>query len=185
VFSFDDALAPVMARIGRRIPGLRWTHGGGALALGEAVRDGEAVRLVATRLIEADRTLVFLLAQSAAERAASAGPPAEHLLAELPPYPGSEPTFFARDDRTHMSLAVAASVASAPRIQAFYRNELTAAGWVPALPAGGGAQALQLYVREGHLCGVLVHADEEPGQNRIAVLHKRFGQGRGPGGGAL
>ncbi len=104
----------------------------------------------------------------------------------IPAYPGSEPVFFAEDENTRMSMAIAKTNASTAGVRKFFESSLTASGWTLAFPGNRARQtglsapspqahSMPVYLRSGEICCVLVAPSKIPGHSRITLLHKRQG----------
>jgi hypothetical protein len=177
VFGFEAAIEDV-ARDMRRLYGLPPTAlTGGSFTSAEAVADGRHLRLILLRPGSRVQTLLFRIEQSAEDHRASGQPPQTHLLTEVPPFPGSLPSFYMLDASTSTSIAIAATTASAAEVHAFYRSSLAADGWQPALPGMGPAPApgAVVYLRGPEICCCYADTGRDGGATRITLLHKRQG----------
>jgi hypothetical protein len=177
VFGFEAAIEDV-ARDLRRLYGLPPTaFAGGSFATADATTDGRHLRLILLQPGSRVQTLLLRIEQSAEDYRASARPPQEHHLADVPPFPGSAPTFFMLDAGTSTAIAIASTTAAAGEIQAFYRSRLAAEGWQPALPGTGAPPAggAVVYLRGPEICCCYADTGRDGHTTRITLLHKRQG----------
>ena len=133
---------------------------------------GDSVtRLLVFRPGDTGTTLVVGIEQSRKAFLDSRRAPGRHRLAEIPPYPGSAPGFYAENQDTRMKLATLTSGAEAAQIAAFYHAELAGAGWHPVLPPEP-PRAARLFLRRNALCLVMVSEAADRQARHIVLLHK-------------
>jgi hypothetical protein len=177
VFGFEASLDDV-ARDLRRLFGLPPSaFAGGSFATANATSEGRHLRFILLQPSSRVQTLVFKIEQSAEEHRASGQPPTGHLLTEVPPFPGSVPSFYMLDDSTSTAIAIASTTAAAGEVHDFYRSRLAAEGWQPALPgtAGPTAGGAVVYLRGPEICCCYADTGRDGGATRITLLHKRQG----------
>lgn len=142
----------------------------GTMAIGSATSGDNVSKFIAFSPGSELMTLVFMFEQSAADAKASGAVPQRHFMEVVPPYPGSDPVFYAKDDNTGMSMEISTSAGGAADARAFFDSSLASAGWHSPMPAQ--SRGLAVFTRGTEICCVLVSADETGGKNRITVLHK-------------
>lgn len=176
VLNYDQPIDTVLRALRSAFRDAEFTHQGGNLAIVRAASRGRSIRLVIAELGGLDRTVVFDLDQSEADAEASTRPPVSAALKDLPPYPAADAVFFAQDDRASMGALVSRTAAGQETVRRFYDQALRGAGWIAATPPQGAtASGLQLYLKRGRVCCVLVSPAREEGLNLITVLHKERG----------
>ncbi len=175
VLSIDDANAQTLAKI-QTIFDLSGTPSPGSTAIYTIHSEHNVVRLVIINLPEAERLLAITIEQSKNAFNSSKQRPIKHLMKSIPPYPGSTPTFFAEDSNTEMQLAVSETTAVREAVWEFYRGKLEADGWTQTLSSEfGHAGTMPFYIRHGEIFCLFVSEGDKPGQQRIAMLHKKLG----------
>jgi len=176
VFSFSGTLEDVVQTLGRAFDVPAFHSGAGNMGFAVIAGELNVLRLLVVRLPRADTTLVFKVDQSPAEYAASAAP-GSHLLAAVPEFPGSNPSFYAEDKHTNMKVALSVASASGNAIRRFYDRRLTADGWKQAMPVNTpGDRGMAVYLKGREICCVVVSsASGGGGENNVALLHKKPG----------
>jgi len=175
VLGFDKPLERVLSALRATFRDAEFTGRDGTMATARIASGRRVIRLLALELA-AGRAVVFDLDQSEAEAEASARPPADAALKDLPAYPGGETVFFVQDDHASLGAVVFRSPAGAETVQRYYAATLPGGGWTPLPLTRGLAEAsLRLYVKNDRLCCVLVEPSRTEGVNRITVLHKERG----------
>ncbi len=110
------------------------------------------------------------------ERPDNLNAPSTHYLNEIPPYPQSEPAFYARDNNTRMELSVSRSNASPGDVRSFYRGAMEANGWrLPAPATANGSIGMSVYLKEKAIACVSVDIEKTSGDTRISLLYKKQG----------
>ena len=176
VVSFDDALDTAAPRIRQTLSLPNSANGNANGALHILREKAVTIRLLLLRMEEAGRTLAIAIEQSNADFEASQAAPSRHQMKALPPYPGSQPIFFAEDSDTRLRVAVSETIAQAETVHSFYDQELRAKGWIPSMPNAPGIDLpLPLYVRRSELCCVAVTPTQSASLQRITLLHKELG----------
>ena len=176
VLGFDDALDTINSQI-RRILALPAANPGeGSSSLHILKGDTTTHRLVLLRFEQTGRALAIAIEQTHAEFLKSTKPPQTHLIKAIPPYPGSTPTFFAKDMNTKLCIAASTTTAATPAVLKFYERELNAKGWTASLTDSRGcATAMPIYHRRSEICLLLVTAGSTPSTQQITLLHKELG----------
>jgi len=178
VFGFDEPLARVTGTLARSFDLPAFAKAEGDLAVASCRSGDRVVRLVAARLFAGGRTLLFALEQSEDQARASRAPPAGNRLGAVPAYPGSEPLFFVKDEKTRAALAVSRTDSGSREVQAFLAGRLADAGWTPVFPASGPGvadvetPAMKVYLRNESVCCLLVQPLPGATGSRITLLHK-------------
>ena len=168
VYGLDLPLGTALRRIGKALNVTFNVSAETSMAVETMDTPSGRLRLIAIAPPDITRTLVFLLEQTRAEAAQSAGPPSTAAVPTVPDFPGSTPLFVATDEKAKAGLAVSTTMAPPEAVAHFYHEHLTAAGWMSALP--GNAQGI--YLRGHSIC--CVQASERERQTHITILHKEL-----------
>ncbi len=177
VFAFDSLINDVKRELGRAF-GTTFTGTGATMAMATVQKSGHVVRLIAIQLGDRFQTLVMKFDQTAAEHKKTGDRPREHLMSELPAYPGSQPAFYAANEDTKTGLAVSEAAAGSPDdVQRYYASHLESEGWQRQAPAdappGQALSSMRIYQRGPRICCVHAIQSPETGRTRITLLHKR------------
>lgn len=170
VFGFDGAMAETTRMLSAAFGMENFNGDSGTMAIGSVSSGDVVTKLIAFSPGSELQTLVFMFEQSAANAKASGDVPQRHFMEVVPPYPGSDPVFYAKNDETGMSLEISTTSGGEGEARAFFESSLADAGWKPAMPEQ--KSGLAVFTRGSEVCCVLVAADETEGRNRITVLHK-------------
>lgn len=175
VFAFDRMIGDVKRKLERAFD-TTFTGGTATMAMTTIKDSGHVIRLVAVQLGNRFQTLVLKFDQTTAEHAKTGDRPRQHLMDEVPAYPASQPAFFAANEDTKMSLAVADAAGSPDQVQRYYEGHMENEGWErktpPGVESGRARSSMQIYQRGARIC--CVHASQSPvtGRTRITLLHK-------------
>ncbi len=176
VFAFDSLVDDVKRKLGRAFK-TTFAGTGTTMAMATVRGGGHVIRLIAIQLGDRFQTLVLKFDQTTAEHAKTGDRPKEHLMAELPAFPGSEPAFFAANEDTKMGLAVSDAAGSPDDIQGYYENHLRSEGWQRKFPPdttqGQALSSMRVYQRGPRICCVHAIQSSRTGRTRITLLHKR------------
>jgi hypothetical protein len=172
VFSFDSHIRRTVTALSAVFKNNSIAYNGGSMAFALFSYDNKYIRLLLLQLDEKSGVMMFKIEQSAEEYEKSKKNPEKHLLEQAPEFPGSTPTFFARNDDTAMSLSVAESKTDPGAIRRFYADRLTSDGWEKMFP---GINDADIYIRANSICYVMVAPAEKGGPGRIILLHKTHG----------
>jgi len=179
VVGFNKKIQDLVEELGRVFKTKDVVFSGGTMGFITARSKGIVVRLTLINLPgDNQKTLVLKLQQTESEFQASSKPPKEHLLKDIPAFPGSEPLFYAADNKSNAGLAVSRTVSDPVTVKDFFSSRLSANGWTPALAASTGQKDLpgmKVFIKEREICCVLVDPLTTEGKSRITILHKRQG----------
>lgn len=177
VFGFDKPIDELVPELKRLFALESVTYSGGTMGFAHASSRELHLRFILLQLGSKVQTLVFKIRQSGDEFERSSEPPQSHLLDEVPGFPASEPSFYMRDESTRTAIAVSSSFASPGEIREFFRSQLSAAGWGPAIPGNDSASdpGLTVYIRGPEICCCLVKPAPDRRRSVITLLHKRQG----------
>jgi hypothetical protein len=189
VYGLDLPLGTALRRVGKALNVAIDASGGASMAVETMDTPSGRLRLVAIAPPDITRTLIFLIEQSRAEADRSSTPPATADLPDVPAFPGSAPLFVATDKKAKAGLAVSSTTAPAEAVENYYREQLTAAGWAPALPGfalratpglPGEARRAKtgIYLKGQNIC--CVQTSERDRQTHITVFHKELSNKPGP-----
>jgi hypothetical protein len=176
VFAFDSLVGDVKRELGQAF-GTTFAGSGATMAMATVKKSGHVIRLIAVQLGDRFQTLVMKFDQTAAEHKKTGDRPKEHLMSEVPAYPGSEPAFYAANDDTKTGLAVSDAAGSPDDVQRYYASHLKSEGWQRQVstdaPPGQAFSSMRIYQQGPRIC--CVHAIQSPqtGHTRITLLHKR------------
>lgn len=172
VFKFTGPLHETAAKLSRIFEGMKFTDTNGSMSFGIARSGDFYIRILLLQPGLKDETIVFKTEQSPDDYERSKAPPLTHMLAEVPEFPGSSPAFFAHNEDTDMSLAVASTRSTETAVRKFYDSELTSAGWAPMFT---GASSTRIYLRGTEVCFVMLAQSCKDGAGKITLLHKKHG----------
>ncbi len=182
VYGLDVPLGTALRHVGRALNVAFDAPGEASMVVETIDIPSGRLRLVAIAPPDITRTLFCLIEQSRAEADRSSSPPATSDLPNVPVFPGSAPLFVATNEKARADLVVSVTVAPPETVRRFYREQLTAAGWLPGLPgaapAGGAAERdgrraeTAIYLRGQNICCVQIA--ERAGQTQITVFHKEL-----------
>jgi len=180
IVGFNKRIAALATELGRVFNTKNIVFSGGSMGLITARANGQVVRLTLINIsADSQKTLVFKLQQTESEFQASSKPPKEQMLKDIPAYPGSDPLFFAADNKANAGLAVSLAATDPASVNSFFASKLAASGWAPAIAGSTAPQAttggMKVYVKDREICCVLVDPLHAEGKSRITVLHKRQG----------
>ena len=175
LFSFQKPLAEVVQELRRAFGDGDFAYQGGTLAQAAVKAEGRVLRLAALRLDSYGQTLVFKVDQSQREFDASQTPAQRPESEGIPSYPGSTPVFYAADKNAQMSLSVETAAGVTESIRPALSAQLAASGWTPAIPARKPkpASGMDVFLKNGEVCCLLVSPSSKPGEARITLLHKK------------
>jgi hypothetical protein len=177
VFNFDSTIDRVIVDLKKTFGSEGFVFSGGTMGHALIKKKGRALRLFAIMLEDQGPTIVFAVEQSLTEFKESGTPPKTETLQGIPVFPGSESVFFAKNDDSGLALAVATSDSSVSGVQGFFKSELSAAGWTPALPevksVSEGPQ-MMIFLKDSRICCVYVDPSEISAKTRITVLDKAY-----------
>ena len=151
---------------------------GSTMAFLTAHADGYVLRLIVIQLGHGEQTLVFTIRQTEADYLASTRPPEIHMLKDMPAFPGSDPLFYAVDDKSQAGVELSTTSSDTDAVHTFFAAQLAASGWVSSIPApatAGTQPAMKVYMRDAEVCCVMVDPSESSAKNRITILHKKRG----------
>lgn len=169
VFSFEKDSATVAGDLKTAAgSGLDFS---GAMGMATVKKDGVVTCILVIALDPRNLTIVFKIDQSEDEYAAS-NKPVQQEIKDLPPYPGSTPVFFAKDENTSTTLGISTADITPTEAYAHYGKSLLAGGW-KQLPPTSAAAGMMIYARTDSIC--CIQAERSEGSNicRITVLHKQ------------
>lgn len=163
-----SAVEPARNITGLRVPGLFdaprtvvTTHGEGAAA----------VRLVSVNLPASDSAVTFAVEPAGLSGSAGEPPPVDI-------FPGSRRIFSGRNELTGTQITVGTTHTAPIAVRKFYKDTLPALNWKPALvqrtfdETGHG---MDVYLRDGALCCIVIDASSNQGENRVTVVYRRVG----------
>lgn len=172
VFSFDLATDRLVNKLQNTFDGSSFEFKGGTMAFG-LIKEGDTVlRLIILQLTAESQALVVKIEQSAADYEASIKPPNEHMIAEIPEFPGSTPVFYARNRDTALQLESSSTRSTPADVNRFYSDRLGAAGWQAPLQ---DASSLRLFMKGPAVCMVFATEPDKTGTSTITLLHKTHG----------
>lgn len=174
VFGFDKPIAATVRELARLFHIENFTYDGGTMAAATVTQDDRILKLIAVTLDNENKTTLFKFEQSVSEAKASGEHPARHFMDIVPPYPGSEPVFYARDNNTGMGMELSSAQGEPATIKSFYNSSLAGSGWKSVVPGGSASSDLAVFVKGAEVCCVFVSSAgaDTPGRSRITVLHK-------------
>jgi hypothetical protein len=176
VLGFDDALDTIHSQIRRILALPAGNPQEGSSSLHILKGDTTTHRLVLLRFEKTGRALAIAIEQTHAEFLKSTKPPRTHLIKAIPPYPGSTPTFFAKDMNTKFCIASSTTTATTPAVLQFYERALSAKGWTASLTDSQGCVTeMPIYHRRSEICLLLVTSGSTPNTQHITLLHKELG----------
>ena len=203
VYSFDKPVTRVVRELRRIFNTDRISYSGGSTTTTLIHSNDRVIRLIMVPLEDYLQTIVFHLEQSARDFNLSSVSPSRHLMKNIPAFPGSKPVFFAKDEATHMSMALSNALSTPEGVYNFFESSLTASGWTPApsrveeparswlptmTPVRDGSNrhaghaprmgGLSFYLRGNEICCLFVHASDIPGESRTLLLYKEQRGGR-------
>ncbi len=173
VFSFEDDVRDVCEALYDSFKAEALRNPTGTLVLAKMESGDPHLTLVVLSTGFGQPTLVFSIAQTAAQARQSRTPP-RNPLPELGTFPGAATVFYARDEEARTGMAVFESDAAPETLEAHYDAHLSARGWLAPLPLKG-SQQLRLYQRKGAVCLVFAVRGPGGGPSRITLLHKELG----------
>jgi hypothetical protein len=173
VFGYHKGMDQLLPDLLRAFKFTSFDYQGGSMASASIENDDTITRFIIVQLTDSQRTLVFALEQSASQSDKSSQPPMEHLMPDIPAFPGSSPTFYARDDNTGMSLAISTVVAEPASIREFYSFSLAASGWMQPFPVQSNDAGMTVFLKANHVACVNVETPEDSALARITLLHKK------------
>ncbi len=172
VFSFSDPTTQLIARLKRLFKDADFKFRGGRMAFC-LTNDGSTVlRMIILKVSDSSQTLLIKVEQTARDYEASKAPPDKHLIREVPEFPGSKPSFYAKNKDTEFQIAASTAPAAPADIAAFYANTLSAQGWENPLQ---DSASLQFFVKGSAVCMVMASRQERTGSSSITLLHKTHG----------
>ncbi|MDD4872564.1 MAG: hypothetical protein PHR77_18595 [Kiritimatiellae bacterium] len=177
VVGFNKSITQLVSELSHIFNTKNIIYSGGTMAFITARTEGFIMRLTVIKLGNNIQTLVFKIQQSEGDFRASAKPPKQHMIKDIPSFPGSEPTFYAADDKSNAGLAVSQTTSDPASVRSFFTSQLASSGWTPAMP-GYSAQngpSMLVFNKEHEICCVMVDPSETAGKNRITLLHKQRG----------
>jgi hypothetical protein len=177
VIGFNKSTTQLVKELGRIFNTKNVIYSGGSMAFITAKAEGYILRLVVIRPGNNTQTLVFKIQQSEADYQASSKPAVQHVIRDIPSFPGSEPVFNAVDEKSNAGLDISQTSADASSIRNFFISQLTSSGWSPALPGYStqGGPSMLVFNKGRGICCVMVDSSEAGGKNRITLLHKQQG----------
>jgi hypothetical protein len=174
--SYDGAFDEVISSIKSNYKGKAFIlHGGNGIAIGLVVSGRQATRLLVSRVDELNsKCIVFTIKQDIEDYRLSTHAPTHHLISEIPAFANSTPTFYMKDESTHMQLAVSSSSSSPTAVHMELSASLASNGWQPAFPlsAARDTPGLMLYMRDREVCCIAVNSSPGLMGTSITMLHK-------------
>ena len=177
LFSVNRPLPPLFRELRRAMRPAVYAYADGGMGQAIVEQGRETTRIIGVHLPEHRQSLLFAITtEDELQRA-----PDRHRLAAIPEYPGSEPLFFAMDRQGGLGVAIATAQAGRREVMAYYRTQLSQAGWTQLFPPASGHRersesALAIFEKGPHMAGVHIEPSQtHPGQARITVLHKQPG----------
>ena len=116
-------------------------------------------------------TLVYEIKQSLKEYLKTLDKPLQHQMDVIPPYPGSEPTYFMHDLGSDTALEVSSSSTSPEAVTDFYHHSLSTSGWRTRL---GDAGSMRIF-EKGRELAMISASEGADGVTRITRVHKKLG----------
>jgi hypothetical protein len=169
VFSFDKAISQVnddlKTAIGADIPP------SGAMGMTTIKKDGNVTRVIVLALDPHATTLVFKIDQTEEEYTAS-NKPSQQQIKDVPSFPGSSQSFFAKDENTSTTLSISTANTVPTDVHTFYGATLTAAGW-KQLPPTSVAAGMVIFAKGDSICCLMADRAPGSGECRITLLHKQ------------
>lgn len=165
----SPTLSAGLSLLQRTLPDMAFTHAGGNLVMG---RDNDRDTLIVIQPSSVDPVTAFVIRTTGS---AIPSVPDRHLLEHVPPFPGSQPVFYANDHHTGAKLAVASTREPPHAVINFYTASLAAAGWAPAFPQAS-SPSIQVFMRDREIVTLTAVSEDTPRQlTRITLLHKEPG----------
>lgn len=116
-------------------------------------------------------TVITRVQQKRSEAGAPGADPTTHQLKEIPPLPGSEPTYFFKDADTLMAMEISTCRQTPSSALDTMESVLVQAGWQKGLPGEGG---MLWYMKQDRLALVSAQKSDD-GFTRVLRLHKPIG----------
>jgi hypothetical protein len=172
VFSFNSFADDLVREFTTIYPTALFSFNGGSMAFGLVQDDKTVLRLILLQLSSESQTLVVKIEQSEDAYKKSVKPPQTHMIREMPEFPGSTPTFYARNKDTDIQLASSSTRASKQEVEAFYESRLAAKGWRKPLQQ---TSSLNLFIKGSTVCMLMASEPDRTGTSNITLLHKTHG----------
>jgi len=173
VVGFRKSIGQLVKEFGRIFNTKDIAYTGGSMGYVNATANGTVLRMTLLKLGNNVQTLVFKIQQSEADFRAGLQKPNGHMLKDMPVFPGSDPVFYARDDKSNAGLSIAETSADPAAVRGYFASQLSSSGWTPALP--GGPSLLVFNNKKNEICCVFVEPAQTNGKNLITLLHKQQG----------
>ena len=173
IYGFHKGLDQLLPEMLSAFKFTSFDYHGGSMASGSTMNDDTVTRFIIVQMTDVQRTLVFTIEQSASESDDSAQPPEKHLMPELPAFPGSSPTFYARDENTGMSIAMSTVLAEPMSIREFYGASLSASGWMQMFPSQSNDAGMTVFLNKNEVACVNVELPSSSSLSKITLLHKK------------
>ena len=178
VIGFNKPIRQLVRELGQLFKTTDIVYSGGSMGHVTAKSNGMVVKMTVLKLGNNVQTLVFKIQQSEADYLAGLQKPVSHMLKDIPAFPGSDPVFYARDDKSNAGLAVSETSSDATSVHNFFTLQLSSSGWTSALPSQSGSNrhlSLLVYNKNREICCVFVDTSLANGKNLITLLHKQQG----------
>jgi hypothetical protein len=175
IFSFDSTLRDTLNSLKNRF-GIDFS-GGGSFAKGQTNGDKFVTRFIVLNFGNSENTLVFAIRQNKYEYKKSKLPLTEHLLMNVPAYPGSDPVSFLGNDDTSFSMETSEVYASPVAVQTYYVNTMEALGWTTGVPLKAGQKLpnYMTWIKAKKFCSVYANANPT-GKTTVSIIYKELGK---------
>ncbi|OGV69013.1 MAG: hypothetical protein A2283_23105 [Lentisphaerae bacterium RIFOXYA12_FULL_48_11] len=178
VVGFNKPIGHLVRELGQLFKTKDIVYSGGSMGYVNIKSNGMIMKMTVLKFGNNVQTLVFKIQQSEADYLEGLQKPRGHMLKDIPVFPGSDPVFYVRDDKSNAGLAVAETSADALSVRSFFASQLSSAGWSPAMPgqtAANMSSSLLVYNRNREICCIFVDTSLSNGKNLITLLHKQQG----------
>lgn len=176
VYSFKEDIVSVTKSLCRTFNTDKLIVKNGSMATTTITDGGMVLNLIAISMQPYGSTTLFKFVQTIAESNKSKNPPANPIK-EVPAFPNTKTTFYAKDKQTKTAIAVATAKTSVQAVLDFYLSELPANGWSAPLSSSNNRHPtgqMMLYKKDNKLCCIFASDKPDTQQTSITILYKEL-----------